>query len=395
MAFDLLNGYQPRTFEEILQAFTDEVNTQFGTTYDTTTIVGTEFYKFFYAGAQLVMQSEVQTAEITAKMTDYIRTANENINLPKSTIDGFIQGLLAPIADGGLGLVSTIKNITDPAEAGYLFLVVDADDGENATGSATITSYANLVSGTDDSITVGATVFTAQTGAAVLGAATFQAATSNDATATSLAAQINAHATAGALVRATASGAVVSLRSIQGGTGGNSIALVYTDNDANVGATVSGATLTGGTTNADYAALKQEIIDRMGSWLSAGLYFSGTETGTRTALNGQVFDYAYALPTPVDILVRITVTASANAKTPILNENQIRDVFDTNFASLYRLGLDFEPEKYLEIARDLPFASDILLEYSEDSGSTWDDQPRAMAYDEKIIITAPATISVI
>ena len=83
MAFDLLNGYQPRTFAEILQAFTDEVNAQFGTTYDTTTIVGTEFYKYGYAGIQEVMRAEAQTAEITAKMTDYIRTANENINLPK------------------------------------------------------------------------------------------------------------------------------------------------------------------------------------------------------------------------------------------------------------------------------------------------------------------------
>ena len=274
MAFDLENGYQPRTFDEILQAFTDEVNTQFGTTYDTTTIVGTEFYKFFYAGAQLVMQSEAQTAEITAKMTDYIRTANENINLPKSTIDGFTQGLLAPVADGGLGLVSTIKNITNSAEAGYLFLVVDVDDAAD-----------------------------------------------------------------------------------------------------------------------DYATTKQEIINRMGAWLSAGLYYTGTEEGDRIALNGQTFTYKYALPTAVDILVRITVTTSANAKTPILNENQVRDIFDANFASLYRLGLDFEPEKYLEIARDLPFASDILLEYNDGGG--WDDQPRAMAYNEKINITAPATVSVV
>ncbi len=390
MAFDLLNGYQPRTFEEILQAFTDEVNAQFGTTYDTTTIVGTEFYKYGYAGIQEVMRAEAQTSEITAKMTDYIRTANENINLPKSTIDGFTQGLLSE-----LELNSTIKNITDTAEAGYLFLCVDADDGDHATGNATITSYANLVSGTDDSITVGATAFTAQTGSVVAGAATFQAATSNDLTATSLAAQINAHATAGALVKATASGAVVNLRAIHGGTAGNSIALAYTDNDTNIGATVSGATLTGGTDNADYAALKQEIINRMGAWLSAGLYYTGSEEGDRVALNGQTFTYKYALPTPVDILVRITATVSANAKTPVLNENQIRDIFDANFASLYRLGLDFEPEKYLEIARDLPFASDILLEYSEDAGSTWDDQPRAMAYNEKIALSAAATVSVV
>lgn len=275
MAFDLTNGYQPRTFEQILQAFVDEINEQFSTDYDTTTIIGTEFYKFFYAGAQLVMQSEAQTAEISAKMTDYIRTANEKINLPKSTIDGFTQGLLRPVSEGGLGLVSTIKDITDPAEAGHLFLIVDADDEAD-----------------------------------------------------------------------------------------------------------------------DYEDIKQAIINKMAAWLTIGLYYEGSETGSKMAINGQTFDYAFDLPTPVDVLVRITVTVSANAKTPVLNENQIREIFNTNFAALYRLGLNFEPEKYLEIARDLPFASDILLEYSEET-DVWVSAPRTMAYNEKINITAPATISVV
>lgn len=110
------------------------------------------------------------------------------------------------------------------------------------TGTVTISSYANLVSGTADTITIGATVFTAQAGAATLGTATFQAASSNNATATSLAAQINAHATAGALVYAEAAAAVVHLRSKVGGAAGL-LALVYTDNNAAVGASVSGATL--------------------------------------------------------------------------------------------------------------------------------------------------------
>lgn len=120
---------------------------------------------------------------------------------------------------------------------------------KRATGVITISSYANLVSGTDDVITVGATAFTAQSGAATPGDATFQAATSNAATATSLAAQINAHATASTLVYAvvTSSG-VVTLYSIVAGVGstgtGNDIALSYTDNDSNVGAVLSG--LSGG-----------------------------------------------------------------------------------------------------------------------------------------------------
>jgi hypothetical protein len=123
----------------------------------------------------------------------------------------------------------------------------DADVEEAfASGNITITSYANLVSGTDDVVTVGGVAFTAQAGAATLGTATFQAATSNDATAASLAAQINAHATAGALVEAEAAGAVVTITAKNGGSVGNLIALGYTDNDTNVGATKSGTFLTGG-----------------------------------------------------------------------------------------------------------------------------------------------------
>lgn len=163
---------------------------------------------------------------------------------------------------------------------------------KKASGNATITSYANLVSGTDDSITVGATVFTAQAGAATLGDATFQAATSNNATAASLAAQINAHATAGALVKAVATNAVVNIYAKAGGAAGNAIALVYTDNDTNVGATVSGAVLSGGSdtiSDVSYVAKGAKAyfndtngladFSTTGSTISDATYVSGVLTG--------------------------------------------------------------------------------------------------------------------
>lgn len=138
--------------------------------------------------------------------------------------------------------------------ANEFFTVLISDDFDDAditlakaTGTITITSYANLVSGTDDVVTVAGQAFTAQTGAATLGAATFQAATSNNATADSLAAQINAHAVTSALVTATALAGVVTIQAIESGHAGNSIALAYTDNDTNVGATKSGTALANGT----------------------------------------------------------------------------------------------------------------------------------------------------
>ncbi len=158
-----------------------------------------------------------------------------------------------------------------------------------ARGVVTITSYANLVSGTDDSITVGATTFTAQTGSATPGATTFQAATGNTETAASLAAQINAHATAGALVKATSALGVVTLTAISNSTSGDTIALAYTDNDTNVGATVSGATLTDSDDTADWIVKGAAVYfsddtgmadDPNGSaTISNAIYMSGLLTG--------------------------------------------------------------------------------------------------------------------
>ncbi len=123
----------------------------------------------------------------------------------------------------------------------------DADvDQVKATGTITISSYANLVNTTPDTIAVAGVTFTAQAGAATLGTATFRAATGNNETAASLCAQINAHATASALVTATVLNAVVTVTAVANGAAQNALALVYTDNHSDVGLSVSGATLTGG-----------------------------------------------------------------------------------------------------------------------------------------------------
>lgn len=125
----------------------------------------------------------------------------------------------------------------------------DKDDINDtaAAGTITISSYANLLTTTPDTITVNGVVFTAQSGAATLGTGTFRAATSNDATAASLAAQINAHADLEDVVLATVVNAIVTVTALDSGSGGNAITLAYADlGGGNIGASVSGATLTGG-----------------------------------------------------------------------------------------------------------------------------------------------------
>lgn len=135
-----------------------------------------------------------------------------------------------------------------------LLISSDFDDADitlaYADGTVTITSYANLLTTTPDTVTVAGVAFTAQSTAVTEGTATFRAATDNDATAASLAAQINAHATTSALVTATVVGAIVTITANEVGVAGNDIAVAYADlGTATVGATLgglSGGKLSGG-----------------------------------------------------------------------------------------------------------------------------------------------------
>jgi hypothetical protein len=143
-----------------------------------------------------------------------------------------------------------IADLIAGQESDFYTIIISSDfsDAEvtatQAQGVLTVSNYANLLTTTPDVVTIEGTAFTAQAGVATLGTATFRAATSNEATAISLAAQINGHATVGALVEATVVGAIVTIKAANTGKGGNDIGLSYTDNGAEVGITLAG--LSGG-----------------------------------------------------------------------------------------------------------------------------------------------------
>ena len=118
--------------------------------------------------------------------------------------------------------------------------------GKHASGTITCT-------GADaaDNVTIGATTFVGTAGAVTPGAATYSIDTGDNAAASSLASQINAHAVASTVVHATVSSNVVTVRHIAGGTAGNSVVLTSTDA---VDLAVSGTgTLSGGTAAEDHA----------------------------------------------------------------------------------------------------------------------------------------------
>ncbi len=161
-------------------------------------------------------------------------------------------------ADGrwvGISLGRSLSNHTKTTvlQAGeQVPVLLEADP---ARGHVTITSYANLVATSGDTLKLGATTFTAQSSAVSHGGATFRAATSNAATATSLADQINFHAVAGplflAIVDPNDSSSVI-ITAKNNATLGASVDLVYTDTHSEIGLTVDDITLTGGGIDPDY-----------------------------------------------------------------------------------------------------------------------------------------------
>ena len=122
MSFDVINGFEKQSFDDILQILTDAINQQFNTNYTVDTIVGSNHFKFFYGGLQLRMECDNKIAELGNKIVDYIRTINESISQPVSSPDGTIRYFKE-----NLGLIVSLKPITDSSEAGKPAICVDID----------------------------------------------------------------------------------------------------------------------------------------------------------------------------------------------------------------------------------------------------------------------------
>jgi len=223
----------------------------------------------------------------------------------------------------------------------YFTVLISSDFDEadvNATqaqGVFTVSSYANLVSGTADTVSVAGVAFTAQAGAATLGTATFQAATSDEATATSLAAQINAHATTSALVEATVVGDAVTVKAKNAGSAGNDIAAAYADNDVNVGGAWTGLTagkLSGGDGLflgsfegvTGVASDDLEFLEDQAAIENRCAFFSKSANGAKNMF----FAFGKLLSNPLDWKNQQYITMPFNDDVDELGEAE--NLFDTN-----------------------------------------------------------------
>lgn len=128
----------------------------------------------------------------------------------------------------------------------------------------------------------------------------------------------------------------------------------------------------------DIINIAEEIIDNSfgGCWYDSGATPALVVDVVVVLSNGQSRTVSFRRPTVQDTMIRVTIKPSRNTNIVIDNEGQVIEKLQANLALFYKLGLDFEPEKYFEINRDAPYASDVLLEYSINAGSNWLSVPK-------------------
>lgn len=269
MSFDVINGFEKQSFDDILAILTDAINQQFNTDYTVDTIVGSNHFKFFYGGLQLRMECDNKIAELGNKIVDYIRTINESIAQPVSSPDGTIRYFRE-----NLGLTISLKPITQASDAGKPAVCVDIDP-----------------------------------------------------------------------------------------------------------------------TSTTFDSMKQQIFDALRLTQTEGLYWFNPSTsagareyrGESSALNGQALPYCFFVPETSTMDIRITVTRSRESLAFQLNTAQIEALFIQNFNERYSLGKDFEGSVYLNV-NDIAGASEVLVEWSTNGGSSWSSGIRDMNFDQKIIL---------
>lgn len=133
----------------------------------------------------------------------------------------------------------------------------------------------------------------------------------------------------------------------------------------------------------DYAAVKLEINTILKNSVVAGIVTMGTESSTIALSNAQSFDWKFYLPDLHPILLKLTLDISENNQFAPLTDAAVAQILFNNLQARYRLGLNFEPQRYFSVV-DAPWAASVLLEYSLDDGETWLDDIYVANFDDKL-----------
>lgn len=131
----------------------------------------------------------------------------------------------------------------------------------------------------------------------------------------------------------------------------------------------------------DYATTKLALCTLISQITVGGSVTQGTEVETIALSNGQSFDFKYLLPERIPIKLKLTLTLSENNLLLIGEPDETKQKLLNQIRSRYRLGRNFEPQRYFAQA-DAPWTGSVLLQYSLDDGATWSSTIYDADFDE-------------
>ena len=130
----------------------------------------------------------------------------------------------------------------------------------------------------------------------------------------------------------------------------------------------------------DYATKKLAINTIIKDSVAAGVVTQGAQSSSIVLSNGQSFDFKFALPDRHRTYLRLTLALSENNQSVIKSNTEIKTILLEQIAAKYRLGRNFEPQKYFT-TDDAPWAESVLLEWSTDN-SNWFDTVIDAEFDD-------------
>lgn len=133
-----------------------------------------------------------------------------------------------------------------------------------------------------------------------------------------------------------------------------------------------------------YADDKIEVCTVLKDSVAGGIVTQGDQVESLTLTNGQSFDWKYTLPTRTEILLKLTLTLSENNEVVIGDPEDVKTLLLANIAARYRLGKDFEPQRYFAVS-DAPWTSEVKLEWSDDDGDNWYTDVEEMDFDKLFV----------
>lgn len=139
----------------------------------------------------------------------------------------------------------------------------------------------------------------------------------------------------------------------------------------------------GGSDDVIAAVIRDEMLPG-GQWMEGNIVYP-------TAIsNGQPIDIKWAVPVDTPYNFRATITRKRGSPYPEQTVDQIIELFNANFDEQMGIGTDITPNTYLTV-RDLPWASSVLVEWSD--GTNWRNDDETAYYSTRYLANmAPANV---